>query len=1421
MNKRGIICVVVLLLGIFQGAALAESYYVAADGSDSNDGRSLSNPFLTIQKAADTVTAGDTVYIRQGRYKEAVYMADTSGSSGNQIVFTNYQNEAVVIDGTEDISDLAVNSWTQHSGDIYKITLGGGDDPNVWQLFVDGEMMTNARWPNARFDNGTNWMRHKYWGTQSSALSTFGKLYDLPHHDVDMAGSNLDFDGAMAIMNTGVFRTYGRQITDHTAGEGHFHYAQTFNTDWDAAKWANKNKDNKSRYFIEDKLNLLDVEYEWFFDKDTKILYLYKPGGGSPASSTVLGKVRSYGMEFYGCDYVTVQGIDFFGCTLIMARSGVTYNEPSDCVVEDCDFDYPTYSRRMLGVQSEMNDSITPPFFRVNAKNSPDANHTLRNLTFRHTDGRAFDNYVPNSLIENILIEDADWTNVGGLVFRAHKCDGALIRQVSMREVGSPDPGQSEWNVENGEPAITWELIDISRVGYAGYDGCSVESWCDIGRYSWMHNHPKYSFRFDGTHSYSLSHHNVSWMTGPSKLKGDIHQVYNHTACRSSGSELVIYQSEGNTTSNINTITRNNAAEIISDKTGAPLNGPPGTVSNNWEGDLSAQLRDWRNLDFRPKAGSALIDAGMVIPGITDGYFGSAPDIGAYEYGDTNYWIPGFQYAHSSRPIPPDGATKVKLDADLMWLEGYKSSSHRVYFGTDETAVTDATVDSDEYQGSQNNNIFTPPSGLTENTEYFWRVDAVGGPKGTVKGETWSFIAEGPFTETVFVVAEDTCTNRSNKNTNFGLSEVLSTTLFGHYVFGKEGSVAYLKFNVTAVTGTVVGARVKVRIRGEAGYGLGAHMLFERYLFGEDEAWDENTMTWNNRPIVYPSPVDAINYVYPNTYYTLDVGDIVKGNGTYTIAVLTTGGDEISFFSKEYKDGLHAPSLTVESIGGTPPDTTPPADPNLLAVVGVSSTVDLDWDDNTEDDLWGYNVYRSETSGSGYEKLNNDPVTASQYTDNTTSPSTTYYYVVTAVDFAPNESGYSNEVYATTDIASGGSVDFMATDDTYTDKNEPSLPHGSDIRLLCKLNVYDVYIKFDVSGTANIMSATLKLYAADDDNPTVDCYAVDDTGWSEENLTKDNRPAMGDLLDTAGPIAKDTWGYWDVTEHIIDNGSFALGLKSQDSTYFKFNSKEKGSAAPVLTVVYDGGAGGNPPTFDADPFSAADALQGSPYSASLVDDVSEVDGDSLTFSKVSGPFWLMVAPNGEMSGVPDNDDVGANAFTVKVQDNDGSDEATMNITVINVNDPPEWINDDPYLGGPPAYVDYAYSGDLSNHAEDPDLGDSLTFTKLSGAAWLLIASDGTMSGTPGAGDIGTDQFNVKVEDQLGLSDIAAVHINISIFVTNPDITGGGVDFADFEIVARHWLESCTGPDWCEGADINHINGVNIDDLQILASEWLD
>ena len=93
-----------------------------------------------------------------------------------------------------------------------------------------------------------------------------------------------------------------------------------------------------------------------------------------------------------------------------------------------------------------------------------------------------------------------------------------------------------------------------------------------------------------------------------------------------------------------------------------------------------------------------------------------------------------------------------------------------------------------------------------------------------------------------------------------------------------------------------------------------------------------------------------------------------------------------------------------------------------------------------------------------------------------------------------------------------------------------------------------------------------------------------------------------------------------------------------------------------------------------------------------------------------------------------------------------------------VNDAPGFANDP--IDGTGTTQGVAYSGTLAGSATDPDAGDTPTFTKVGGPAWLTIASDGTLSGTPANSHTGLNEFTVRVTDGGLLFDEATLRITV-------------------------------------------------------------
>lgn len=100
----------------------------------------------------------------------------------------------------------------------------------------------------------------------------------------------------------------------------------------------------------------------------------------------------------------------------------------------------------------------------------------------------------------------------------------------------------------------------------------------------------------------------------------------------------------------------------------------------------------------------------------------------------------------------------------------------------------------------------------------------------------------------------------------------------------------------------------------------------------------------------------------------------------------------------------------------TPLDTFPPAAPQgLVAAVlpgATSSTlvVDLSWSINLETDFAGYRVYRSEQEGARGQLVTPDLLATPAFRDSSAAPGRRYWYTVTALDRAGNESAPSSVV---------------------------------------------------------------------------------------------------------------------------------------------------------------------------------------------------------------------------------------------------------------------------------------------------------------------------------------------------------------------------------------------------------------------------
>ena len=624
----------------------AENYYVSVSyGNDNNDGKSLSTPFKTIAKAASVMSAGDNCYIREGSYHETIVMNNNDGASGSPIVFTNYNNERVIMDGTIPID----TSWSIHSGNIYKQKLTF----RPWQLFADRKEQVMARWPNAKFSDNSIWDNDNYWakGTidkDDNAYSN-GTIIDDPYTnkdgtniDLNAKGFDLDESGkeAIAILNVGSFKTWSRKVTSHSGNT--FNYSNT-------PSWKTKHH----YYYLEGRLEFLDSAGEWYFDVTDSTLYYWAEDNVHPKNLKIRGKVQSYAFEITASEYIHIKNLEFFATT-------VYFFNGDNCLIYGANFMYPSCSKRMLRVVDTLPEMT---IFKSNSSNS-----VIRRSAFRNTDGTAVEMWGGNNKIDSTYFNNIDYSvadNSGLMITVRMNGSNNVFSHNTIHKTGASA------TVSAGIAPLV-EYNDLYDTGHLQSDGSMIqitESEQDgaICRYNWLHDTEKYGARFDHSGTADgvngLMHHNVAWncLAGGIMAKGNNHKIYNNTVINSGSRNDIIILKVGDS-DHSGTILKNNVAGKIANHRSNDVEIDFGTYSNNWNGykesaSITTVLTDTSTKDFTPKSGSAIIDAGAVISGITDGYQGSAPDMGAFESGKIN-WTAG----HGWDVNDTFGSSWVELD---------------------------------------------------------------------------------------------------------------------------------------------------------------------------------------------------------------------------------------------------------------------------------------------------------------------------------------------------------------------------------------------------------------------------------------------------------------------------------------------------------------------------------------------------------------------------------------------------------------------------------------------------------------------------------------------------------------------------------------------------------------------------------------
>jgi len=694
-----------IVLVLLARAVECHAYVVdGSTGSDDNTGLGEEEAFLTIGRCVQELRhPGDQCLIRAGRYHEVVEVESIRGTTDNPIVVKGYGDEWPVWDGGVVIQP---ESWEK---DASTGICSAEISEDIFALFLDDELLTAARWPNALWSDKTVF-DNSHWRPCDKA-STHGNIVDKT-----LAEAGVDVTGAMAVLNVGSFDTWVREVLEHEAGSDNFTYNHDFG---DNIHW----RPNHNQYYLEAALALLDAPSEWFYDASTKVLHVIPPEGlDCQDLKTLKGRTMDYGLTITNTTGFTIANIIFHAANILAEGSG-------DKAVRDIKLDslhvrFGSSSHRML------KDPSAPRSTKVLAgtKHSHPGMITVTNCSFSGAEGPALSYTGTGTVVTNNLFSYNDWTGQG---------EGGTVMSSAAQGDFSYNTlwynGAAHGFRYTGRHSVMRNNYMVGQCwGNIQSDGASMQMSTGAQNgvtlsHNWVHDSPKKGLRFDGNgdpmglHGYQG--YNVVWnIRGNNEMyvKGDNHTVVNNVAYDGdSQCSLCVVPKLGHHPMNNNSLVTNNAASKMA--------GGGGLVENNYEGaDVKTHMEDPDNHDFRPVDGGPFTQGNNIIGPYLPGL------------GNLSYSIPGRREYKTSHPIPISGA-RVPASRDVvMCREGFLANIHHFYFGTRSSAVEAAGMDDEEFQYSlDEGNIFQLPV-LEPDNQYFWRVDTQR-EEDIFKGDVWTF----------------------------------------------------------------------------------------------------------------------------------------------------------------------------------------------------------------------------------------------------------------------------------------------------------------------------------------------------------------------------------------------------------------------------------------------------------------------------------------------------------------------------------------------------------------------------------------------------------------------------------------------------------------------------------------------------------
>ncbi|KAJ5068592.1 pectate lyase (eurofung) [Anaeramoeba ignava] len=319
---------------------VSDLYVNSNSGNDQNSGNYY-NPLKTIQRAFLLCSPGTTIHVADGVYRETITPPFNGLSSDRITLKADGQNAAIVGSKSGSSYSWVASGHVELDPAVKKAYIPDLDYTPYFVSVVDEYFNVLNRGFIARTPNYESHEEYNftgYWleadgGSAMAPLNCFPTIYNtcdssyLSSYTLTHTGQrdsnpvNLktiqDLTGGTIYVTdaTTGHSIYKRTIASHSTSTGQITVASSGNFSG-ACNYIGL----YSRYYVENKLHLLDSPGEFYWDNSTHELYYWPPSSVSPDFGNVeISGFRNYGMELSGFSYITIEGLKF----LFFDESGI------------------------------------------------------------------------------------------------------------------------------------------------------------------------------------------------------------------------------------------------------------------------------------------------------------------------------------------------------------------------------------------------------------------------------------------------------------------------------------------------------------------------------------------------------------------------------------------------------------------------------------------------------------------------------------------------------------------------------------------------------------------------------------------------------------------------------------------------------------------------------------------------------------------------------------------------------------------------------------------------------------------------------------------------------------------------------------------------------------------------------------------